>query len=230
MSITCIVPARNEAGHLYEVIHAVNSIETISKIIICEGGSTDGTEIEARKIAENSNGKVHFMSQSGTGKFNAVLEAAAHCDSKFIIIWDADGTVSPSDTNKIISVALETGDAVIGNRLRGKMERGSMQWANYVANWVFGFIWAPFINWKIVDLLCGTKIFPIQVFRNISVSLSTVDPYGDFTLVASSIRCNIKIHSVPVDYSKRKYGKTNIKRWSGGYHLLRTYLRFALRG
>ena len=226
MSVSCIVPARNEAGHLFEVISAINSIDSISEIIICEGGSTDGTEIEGKRIAEESNGKVRFISQSGSGKFNAVIDAIPFCAGDFIIIWDADGTVSPNDTNKIISLALETNTAVIGNRLKGKMESGSMQWANYVANWLFGLIWAPYLNWKIVDLLCGTKIFPRQVFHSLSKKLTEADPYGDFTLVASAIRCKVKVNSVSVDYSKRKYGKTNIKRWSGGVRLFYTYLQF----
>lgn len=226
MSISCIVPARNEAGHLADVIRQVMLVSQISKIFIVEGGSSDHTRAEAARLAESSGGLIELLVQTGTGKFNAVLEGAANCSSEFILIWDADGTVSLSDTQKIVEVALERGVGVIGNRLQGKMEKGAMQYANYLANWAFAILWAPYTNRKPIDLLCGTKIFPREVFMKLPHKVRDVDPYGDFTLVASATINNIEIISIPVNYYKRTYGVTNIKRWRGGFQLIRTYLRF----
>jgi len=226
VSISCIVPARNEAGHLADVIGQVMLVSQITKIFIVEGGSTDHTQVEAARLAESSGGHIELVVQTGTGKFNAVLEGAARCSSDFILIWDADGTVSLSDTQKIVKVALERGVGVIGNRLKGKMEKGSMQYANYFANWAFALLWAPYTNGKPIDLLCGTKIFPKEIFTNLPHKVRDVDPYGDFTLVASAALKKIEVISIPVDYYKRRYGATNIKRWRGGIQLLRTYSRF----
>jgi glycosyltransferase involved in cell wall biosynthesis len=226
LSITCIVPARNEAGHLADVIGQVMLVSQISKIFIIEGGSSDHTQVEAARLADASGGLIELLIQTGTGKFNAVLEGAAKCSTEFILIWDADGTVSLADTQKIVDVALQHGVGVIGNRLKGTMEKGAMQYANYFANWAFAILWAPYTNRKPIDLLCGTKIFPREVFMNLPHKVRDVDPYGDFTLVASAVINKIEIISIPVDYSKRRYGVTNIKRWRGGIQLLRTYSRF----
>ncbi len=54
MSISCIVPARNEAGHLADVIGQVMLVSQITKIFIVEGGSTDHTQVEAARLAESS--------------------------------------------------------------------------------------------------------------------------------------------------------------------------------
>ena len=42
-TVACLVPARNEAGYLKELVGLIVSLNLISEIIICEGGSTDNT-------------------------------------------------------------------------------------------------------------------------------------------------------------------------------------------
>ena len=72
MDISCIVPARNEAGNLDQVISQILTIKCVTDIIIVEGGSHDGTYLEAKKIAFNNPNRVKVIKQSGIGKFNAV--------------------------------------------------------------------------------------------------------------------------------------------------------------
>ena len=148
------------------------------------------------------------------------------------MIWDADGTVSLSDTKKIIDLSLLSGNPVIGDRLRGKIAKDAMQIANWFGNWFFALLWSPIIRSKPTDMLCGTKIFPSYVFKNLPDWLRKHDPYGDFALVAFARTKGLKVLSCIVDYNARSYGVTNINRWSGALQLLETtikvYAGFAL--
>jgi len=224
-SVGCIVPARNEAGHLITVIDHILQIPQINEIVIVEGGSTDNTLEVASQIAASNTSKIRVTTQTGTGKFNAVLEGSKICKSDFLVIWDADGTISAADSVRIILTALESNSAATGNRLRGHMEKGSMRFANKIGNWFFAILWIPILKMKPIDLLCGTKIFPREVFEELPSHLIKVDPYGDFALLAGAKSVGLKISSVTVDYDARKYGQTNIRRWSGGLMLLLTTLR-----
>jgi glycosyltransferase involved in cell wall biosynthesis len=219
-SVGCIVPARNEAGHLNQVVDHIRSIPVINEIVIIEGGSSDNTFEVALKIAENFPKVVRVMKQTGKGKFNAVMEGSQICKSDFLLIWDADGTISSKDSERIIEHAIVNRAAATGNRLLGKMEKGSMQFANKIGNWLFALLWSLILRRKPMDLLCGTKIFPRVVFDSLPDKLLHVDPYGDFALLANAKYLSIPIHSIVVDYDARKYGTTNIKRWSGGVKLL----------
>lgn len=218
--ISCIVPARNEGGHLEELIIQILSIPTISEVIIVEGGSSDDTWLIAQQLEQNFLQKVRILQQTGRGKFNAVLEGAAYASGELILIWDADGTVSSSDTQKIINLSLQTNGPVIGNRLGGNIAPGAMQKANWLGNWFFAFLWAPILGGSPRDMLCGTKIFEAITFRTLPTWLKNADPYGDFALVAFARAQNRKVLTVPVDYSARTYGTTNIHRWSGAYALM----------
>ena len=224
-TLGCIIPARNEGGHLTSVVSQAASIANISEIIIIEGGSTDNTWQIAQEIQNEFPTKVKIAQQQGKGKFDAVLFGSRICTTDLILIWDADGTVSLDDTLRIITMAQETGSAVIGDRLRGNISKDAMQRANWFGNWFFALIWSPIIRSKPTDMLCGTKIFPRFIFSELPTWLIKNDPYGDFALVAFTRSKNIKVLSCVVDYRARSYGVTNINRWSGGVELLKTTIK-----
>lgn len=228
--ISCIVPARNEEGHLRNVISEILQVTQISQIVIVEGGSSDNTLLEAHTLEAENPKIIQVIKQSGNGKFDAVRQASKFCNEGLIIIWDADGTVPVASVNELIALALETGCPVMGDRLRGGMEKGAMFKANYLGNWFFAFLWAPILNGQVRDLLCGTKIFTKEVYLSIPESIAQFDPFGDFTLLLSSRMIGQKVLSHKVKYLRRQYGSTNIHRWSDGLRLLRitilTYLFF----
>jgi glycosyltransferase involved in cell wall biosynthesis len=188
--------------------------------VIVEGGSSDNTWEVIQEIQRAHPTLITALQQSGTGKFDAVLCGAAIVSTDFVLIWDADGTVSPVDTLAVINLAIKTNNPVIGNRLKGSIAPNAMRFANYIGNWLFAFAWAPILKFKITDMLCGTKIFPTSILIDLPKGLIDADPYGDFALVAFSRLRGLDVHSIPVDYEARVYGSTNIKRWSGGIALL----------
>jgi len=232
-SVSCIVPARNESGHLWELIEHIKLVPHILEVVIVEGGSSDDTWMVAQNIEREFGGFVKAIQQTEKGKFNAVLDGSRICTGALVIIWDADGTVSLSDTKKILAKSLETQSPAMGNRLLGRIHKDSMQPANWIGNWVFAFLWSPLLGSYPKDMLCGTKIFPIQIFKDLPLWLSRIDPYGDFALVAFAKSKGLKVYSVPVDYFPRTYGSTNINRWSGGFQLLITTFKiyfWAIKG
>lgn len=219
--LSCVIPARNESGHLQDVVRHVLSLDEVQDIILVEGGSSDDTYEVAQRIASSDPERIRLLKQSGKGKFNAVLEGASLCRESFIIIWDADGTVPLLATKHVIERAIKTNNPCMGDRLRGEIETGAMQRANWIGNWVFAILWSPILKSKPRDMLCGTKVFPKSVYEAIPDWLMSKDPYGDFALVATARSLGFKVESVVVDYRARTYGETNIQRWTGGLHLLR---------
>ena len=228
--ITCIIPARNESESLNLLVADISSIEYVSKIIIVEGGSLDDTWEQAQLIARH-NKKVRAIKQLNKGKFDAVLSASNLIETGLFIIWDADATVAKDSVDKMIIRAITTGNVVIGDRLRGNISPGAMQLVNYFGNWFFAFLWAPILQGKVNDLLCGSKIFPTKILNTIPEWLIKNDPYGDFSLLAVCRKLDIEF--IPVDYSARLYGETNINRWKGAFQLFKVtcliYFNIALK-
>ena len=216
-TLTCVVPARNEAGYLEELISSILSVKEINEVIIVEGGSSDNTYTVASKISDSNPNRVKCVRQSGRGKFNAVLEGFRISDSDFIMIWDADGTVPVESTREIILLALERDCFSMGDRLRGKRETGAMQLANYFGNWFFAIIWAPINRIKPTDIFCGTKVFPSGILGGIPDHFVAKDPYGDISFLLAARISRIKVSAVPVTYTSRVYGESKMRRWKMGY-------------
>jgi len=233
LTLAVLVPAKNEAGHLREVVQSILKLPDIHEIIIIEGGSTDTTWQEAKTLASENSGLVVLIKQSSVGKFNAVLEGAASSKSEFLFIWDSDGTVSWDDNFQILNSKFDEYTCVVGDRLNGNIHPGAMRRANFFGNHLFSVLWMPLLGFRKLDLLCGSKLFPRSVFQSIPRILSRIDPYGDFSLIATALLSGLKIQAVTVDYFPRVYGVTQIKRWRGGVRLLiatlLTYTLFAFK-
>lgn len=215
-TLTCVVPARNEAGHLKTLIESISSVAQIDKIVIVEGGSTDDTFEIATQIASQQPERITCLKQSGKGKFNAVLEGVKSQNTEFSMIWDADGTVPVSASSLIIKKALEEKSFSMGDRLRGRIEPGAMQIANKIGNWMFAILWAPIIKRRPTDIFCGTKVGPTEVFKKVLPEMINRDPYGDISLLLSARLLGVAITPVTVDYNSRVYGESKMRRWKMG--------------
>lgn len=219
--ISCVIPACNEAGQLAQLIHQVNEIEKISEIFIVEGGSKDDTWQVAVQMQEIYPKKVKAIRQSGRGKFNAVLDGAAASNQQFIMIWDADATVSIKSSISLIEIAGQHDHFIMGDRLRGKNEKKSFRILNKLGNYFFAILWLPMLNFQLMDLFCGTKIFPKSLIQNFDNRLQSIDNYGDLTLIFAAKASGLKIVSKPVEYLARTYGTTTMMRWSTALSFLR---------
>jgi glycosyltransferase involved in cell wall biosynthesis len=212
--ISCIIPACNESGQLKELIFQINKIQKISEIFIVEGGSKDNTWEVATEMQEKFPKKIHALKQTGKGKFNAVLEGAAAANERFIMIWDADATVSLESSLALIDIVGSEDEFIMGDRLKGTNQRKSFRLLNKIGNYFFSILWSPILNFKLMDLFCGTKIFPKSLILKLDQKLGSIDNYGDLTLIFAAKTSAMKIKSEPVQYLARAYGTSNMMRWS----------------
>jgi len=220
-TLTCVVPARNEAGHLEQLVNAILSVKEISHVVIVEGGSTDDTFEIAEKLSKLNPSRLTCIKQTGKGKFNAVLEGASIHKTEFTMIWDADGTVPVESSKRIINQAFSKNGFSMGDRLRGDIEPGAMQFANKIGNWLFAITWAPINKIRPTDIFCGTKVAPSEVFAKVPKKLVAADPYGDIALLLTARSLGIKVYPVTVRYTARVYGESKMQRWKMGFIFLK---------
>jgi len=229
VSTSIIIPCRNEAGNLPTLVNAVMGILAPGdKVIIIEGGSSDGTWEVAVELKNKYHGDIILLKQSSTGKFNAVQEGLESSDCIMSMIWDADATVDFEANKEIYETNLAKQSLVMGDRLRGTRERGAIRPLNLIGNWFFAILWIWILHRRPIDLLCGTKKFPTNLLTKASPKILDCDPYGDFSIIATAKKEGLAILSIPVSYKARSYGTTNIQRWSGGITLLKLTIKIMI--
>lgn len=226
-SVSVVIPARNEKGNIEDAVKRLPEMGLGTEIIFVEGNSTDDTLEEIKRVAENYKDKknIKYFVQDKKGKYDAVRKGFANATGDILMILDADLTVEPEVLPKfyeIISSGLA--EYAQGTRLIYPMEGSAMQFLNYLANKFFGASFSWLLGQYITDTLCGTKVLFKKDYEKIAANrkfFGDFDPFGDFDLIFGSAKLNLKFVELPIHYKERKYGTTNINRFSHGLILFR---------
>jgi len=232
-TVSVIVAARNEAGHIDEILRRVPEFGGGVELIFVEGGSSDNTyEVIQQKIAEHPDKGYKLFKQTGKGKGDAVRLGFAEATGDVLMILDADLTVPPEDLPRFYEALRNgTGEFINGVRLVYPMQDKAMRFANLIGNKFFSVAFSWLLDQPIKDSLCGTKVMLRSDYQLLAANrayFGDFDPFGDFDLIFGAAKLNLKIVDLPVRYRERVYGDTNISRWSSGVILLRMVV-FAAR-
>jgi SAM-dependent methyltransferase len=227
--VSVVVPARNEAGNIADILARVPEMGAGTELIFVEGHSSDDTyETIAREISQRTGRAARLLRQRGEGKGDAVREGFAAATGDVLMILDADLTVAPEDLPRFFEALVSgKGDFINGVRLVYPMEENAMRFFNLLGNRFFSALFSWLLGQPIRDTLCGTKVLWRRDYERIAenrVFFGDFDPFGDFDLLFGAAKLTLKIVEIPVRYAQRRYGTTNIRRWRHGVLLLRMSL------
>jgi len=227
LSVSVIVPCRNERGNVEDAIRRIPQMGRETEIIFVDGNSTDGTveEIE-RQIKKHPEHRIRLIRQGdGVGKGDAVRKGFAAARGDVLVIQDADLTAPPEDLSKFFRALRDgKGEFINGSRLVYPMEKQAMRFLNLLGNKFFGTLFSWLLGQRFRDTLCGTKMICRKDYELIVANRSyfgDFDPFGDFDLIFGAVKQNLKVIEVPVTYRARTYGTTNISRFRHGWLLLK---------
>jgi hypothetical protein len=225
-SVSIVVPARNEAGNIENIIRRIPDMSGDDEIIFIEGNSTDNTwgriqEVKAKYLEKN----IIIAQQDGKGKGDAVRKGFNLATKDILMILDADISVMPEDLTRFYqAIADDKGEFINGSRLVYPMEKKAMRFFNILGNKFFAEAFSFVLGQRLKDTLCGTKVLSRANYLEIAkrrAFFGEFDPFGDFDLLFGAARKGLRIIEVPVSYKQRVYGETNIQRWKHGMLLFK---------
>jgi len=226
MAVSVVVPCRNEAGSIDGLVERIPDMGAGTEIVFVEGGSEDDTSTRIQQaIRDRPDRDLTLVTQTGTGKWNAVQEGFAAASGEVLMILDGDMTVPPEYLPKFYAaVADGHGELINGSRMVYDLEPGAMRFLNMVGNRLFASWLSAVLGQYVKDTLCGTKVLTradLRRIQGIRRELGVSDPFGDFELLLGAALLGLKITNVPVRYRARVYGQTNIRRFRHGAMLAR---------
>ena len=234
-SVSVVIPARNESGNIRAAVERTPDMGSHTELIFVEGNSTDDTWQAICDIANEYEGRrdIKCLQQDGKGKGDAVRKGYAAATGDVLMILDADLTVSPEDLPKFYkAIATGKGEFINGLRLVYPMETGAMRLLNTIGNHFFSRLFSWILETPVKDTLCGTKVMFRKDWQRLTEGrkfFGDFDPFGDFDMLFGAHKLNLKIIDLPIRYKERKYGTTNISRFSHGLLLLKMSAFAALK-
>lgn len=200
-----IIPAYNEEDSIGKVVEDLPK-ERVNRVIVCNNGSKDNTvkrALEAGAIVVNE-------PRSGYG--SACLAGMKYIAEQgptpdIIVFIDGDYSDYPQQLTALISPIIDDGfDLVIGSRVLGKMESGSMTPAQIFGNWLATNLIRLIYKYEFTDL------GPFRAIRYDSLlNLNMTDPDFGWTveMQVRAAKLGLRCTEVPVDYRKR-IGKSKV--------------------
>lgn len=227
VTVSVIVPCRNEAGNIQQAIERIPMMGHHTEILFCDDKSTDGTADEVRRVAKLYPEKdIRLIDGPGICKAENVYAGMRAARGDVLMILDADLTVMPEELPMFLrALVTSQGDFVNGSRLVYPMPQQAMKFANRIGNKFFGVLFSLLLDQRIKDTLCGTKVLWrkdwLQMEKNLG-SWGIKDLWGDYELLFGASKLHLSIVEVPVHYQERIYGATKMRKvFSNGVRMLR---------
>ncbi|PSQ46482.1 TIGR04182 family glycosyltransferase [Halobacteriales archaeon SW_7_65_23] len=215
--VVCVlIPTYNEAATISEVVERFRA-EGFERILVIDGGSTDGTQELAREAGAD------VVQQSGDGKGQAVREGVGLIEEPYVLLVDGDSTYRPEEAGRLLEPLL-SGEVehVIGDRF-ADMQPGAMTRLNKVGNRVINRAFAFIHGRDLQDILSGYRAFTRRSFERLTLS---ADGFGIETeMSVECVKHDVETAVVPITYEPRpEESETNLRPFrDGGNIIVRLY-------
>src|SRR6266702_4172899 len=217
VSISVIIPTRNEAENLRHVLPYIPSI--VDEVILVDGQSTDDTIAVARQLLP----AIQVIEQKGKGKGGAIREGIAASSGDIIVMLDADGSADPEEIPSFVEALLAGHDFAKGSRFRaggGSQDITLLRWAgNFALSTLVNILFKAHFS----DLCYGYNAFWKHCLDHVEIDR------GGFeieTLINIRMhKARLKIIEVRSFEYQRIYGVSKLNTFKDGWRVLMTILK-----
>ena len=225
--VAVVIPTLDEEEAIPRVLAAIPP-GVADAVIVADSGSADRTV--QRACAAGA--RIVSETRRGYGRAcRAAAEAAADCD--IIVFLDGDGSDCPELMPDLVApIARGEYDFVIGSRVRGERESGSMGAHQLLAGHLFG---------AAMRLLYGVRYTDMGAFRAIRrdalcrLGMREMTYGWNLEMQMRAARAGLRILEVPVVHRRRAGGVSKVSGSLRGtikasWRIAATFVRIALEG
>ncbi len=207
--ISVVIPAKNEARSLVDLLPAIRQQLGDAEILVVNDGSSDDTA----KICEQHGARV-VSHPYALGNGAAIKSGARAATGDILVCMDADGQHRPEDIPKLLQKLAEGFDMAVGARTlasqAGIHRAAANGFYNTLASWMTGH--------RIQDLTSGFRAARAASFRKFLYLLPNGFSYPT-TITMSFFRAGLRVAYVPIAAQKR-VGDSHVRPLRDGARFL----------
>jgi glycosyltransferase involved in cell wall biosynthesis len=227
--VTVVIPTLNEARNLPHVFSMLPP--ALHEVIIVDGRSEDDTIAVARRLHPDA----RIVTQSRSGKGNALACGFAVATGDIIVMVDADGSADPAEIPQFVTALLDGADFAKGTRFAAGGGSSDITRLRRAGNWVLSSMVNFLCRTKYSDLCYGYNAFWRRHVPVFGLDAESAIPagggrlWGDGFEVETLINIRIaqaglNITEVPSYEHERIHGVSNLNAFSDGLRVLRTII------
>jgi glycosyltransferase involved in cell wall biosynthesis len=223
-AVAVVIPTFNEAESIGAVVAELPRA-VVSRIIVADGGSSDGTPDHARAAGAE-------VIAVGRGYGLACLAGAqAAATGDIIIFMDGDGADDPAAIAAMVApIRAGIADFVIASRARGEREPGSMAAHQVLAGLIAGWLTALLYGVRYTDM-CAFRAIRRDTLLALGMREMT---YGwNLEMQMRVARAGLRVLELPVAYRRRLGGQSKVAgslrgSLQAGLKIISTFARIAI--
>ena len=225
MKVSVIIPAFNEEDAIGNVVQRVPT-HLVNEILVVDNGSSDATAARAQQAGA----LVVREPRRGYGSAcHAGMMAAG--DADIVVFLDGDNSDDPAELPLLLSPIINgQADFVIGSRLSGSLEPGSMPFHARLGNWLIARFMRSVYKLRITDV---GSFRAVRKDLLLSLGMEQMTFGWPVEMLVKAARRGAGIVDVPVSYRKR-IGISKVSGTIRGtilttYYMLWIPLRYAIK-
>ena len=209
-NIAIVIPCLNEEavigahiGDIVAVLATMSDIARKAEVIVVDNGSTD------RTVARAAEAGARVVAEPRRGYGRACLSGAeAASGSDILVYMDGDRSDDPADIPIVLAPLLDdSADLVVGSRLSGSYEPGSLTAPQRVGNWVGCQGLARWYGIELTDF-GPFRALPRELLLGLGMQEMT---YGwPLEMLARAGKAGFRVSNVPVTWRKRAGGTSKV--------------------
>jgi dolichol-phosphate mannosyltransferase len=231
--LSVVIPTFNERENVEILIPALEDMlekhRITSEIIIVDDNSPDKTGEAAEKLNIKYKNITVVVRTKEKGIASAWFHGYSIARGDYIATMDADLCHRPEDLIKMYE-QLPGYDIVIGSRY---MDEGSGMTGksaiHIIASKVAQHVIKFFIGINETDMTHSFRVFKRGVFHSIKNELNTTGNVFLVMFLHLAAKKGYSIKEVPIEYGKRKYGKTKLNVYSEGARFMGTAVQIYIK-
>lgn len=220
--VTVLVPAVDEEKLIGKLVKDILKIKKYSFqiLVIIDDKTHDNT----KDVAEKAGAQVIHIGK-GLGKGTAIRKSIEHIKFPYVVQIDSDHQFQPFEIPLLVEPLLKGHDVTLGTRYQkgAHVEKGSVSIIKLLGSYFLSGAASVVAKKRITDVMAGFKGFRTKVLKNLPL---TTDHFGyEAELAISAAQKNYKILNVPITYTARNIGNSNVNSIKHGLLVLQTIIK-----
>ncbi|MDI9356760.1 MAG: glycosyltransferase family 2 protein [Chitinophagaceae bacterium] len=225
-NIRVIIPVLNEQNAIALVLQEIPK-QLVQEIIVVDNGSTDDTYKRAKEMGAT------VLKETERGYGNACLRGIQYIRDRrnptdIVVFLDGDHSDFPEQMTDLVKPLIEEGyDLVIGSRMLGKREKGSLTPQQIYGNWLATFLL------KIIYKVHYSDLGPFRAIKyDALLKIEMQDKTYGWTveMQLKAAKQKLKITEIPINYRRRigfsKISGTLKGTLLAGYKIIYTIFKY----
>jgi glycosyltransferase involved in cell wall biosynthesis len=201
--VSVVIPCLNEQEPIRAVVRDVLA-QGVDEVIVVDNGSTDRTSEEAARAGA----RVVAQPLRGYGRACAAGLAALRPDTDIVCFIDGDGSDVPEFMPAVVGpVAAGDADFVMGSRLLGHREPGSMTPQQIIAGWLAGLLMRIVYGAHFTDM---SPFRAMRVDRLRALGMHEMTYGWNLEMQMRAAAQKLRTVEIPVDHRCRRGGVSKV--------------------